>query len=101
MARCSRLPRRVDASARKLFVRAIGCANGNDTKAAVEILFQGLAPNLAGFYQIDLRVPPPLPDLPAGNFPLYCVWGGPASGGPGLGNGMGGGIPVGSSPAQQ
>jgi hypothetical protein len=79
----------------------IGCANGNDTKAAVEILFQGLAPNLAGFYQIDLRVPPPLPDLPAGNFPLYCVWGGPASGGPGLGNGMGGGIPVGSSPAQQ
>lgn len=79
----------------------IGCANGNDTKAAVEILFQGLAPNLAGFYQIDLRVPAPLPDLPAGNFPLYCVWGGPASGGPGLGNGMGGGIPVGSSPAQQ
>jgi uncharacterized protein (TIGR03437 family) len=73
----------------------LGCANGNDTKAAVEIPFQGLAPNLAGFYQIDLRVPAPLPDLPTSYFPLYCVWGGPASGGPGLGQ-MYGAIPVGT-----
>ena len=57
---------------------------------------QGLAPNLAGFYQIDLRVPAPLPDLPSGN-PLYCVWGGIGSGGPG----MGGWIPVQSPPVPQ
>ena len=57
----------------------IGCGTSNNTSSPVDVLFQGLAPNLAGVYQIDLRVPAGLPD---GNFGLYCVWGGIGTGGP-------------------
>jgi uncharacterized protein (TIGR03437 family) len=35
----------------------------------VQIFFQGLAPNLAGYYQVDWRVPP---GLPAGDFGILC-----------------------------
>jgi uncharacterized protein (TIGR03437 family) len=82
------------APALEPFARMIipmSCGNSNDTKSPVEILFEGLAPNLAGIYQIDIRLPSPLPD---GNFGLYCVWGGIGSGGPSLS----GTIPIRSAP---
>ena len=59
------------ASAREPFARLtvpIACKDGSTASSIVEILFQGLAPNLAGVYQIDLRLPQAAPD---GTFVLY------------------------------
>lgn len=39
------------------------------TSQQVEILFEGLAPTLAGIYQIDWRVPA---DAPTGDYGIYC-----------------------------
>ncbi len=72
------------APAREPFARVtlpIVCLSLSNTDSTLPILFQGLAPNLAGFYQVDLRVPSPVPD---GNFGLYCLWGRVGNGGPAL-----------------
>ena len=58
-----------------------GCAASNDASRPVEILFQGLAPNLAAVYQFDFRIPV---NTPNGNFVLYCVQEGIGSGGPSI-----------------
>ena len=73
------------APAREPFARIaglFGCASNNNTSMPVETFFQGLAPNLAGVYQVDFRIPAGTPN---GNFGLYCVLGGIGSGGPGAG----------------
>jgi uncharacterized protein (TIGR03437 family) len=45
------------------------CGYYSKTIEAVEILFQGLAPNLVGIFQIDWRIPL---DLPAADFSIFC-----------------------------
>ena len=57
------------------------CAASNNTTIPVETFFQGLAPNLAGVYQFDFRLPA---NTPNGNFGLYCVLGGIGGGGPAI-----------------
>ena len=39
------------------------------TDKQVQILYQGLAPGLAGIYQVDWRIPS---ELPAGDFGILC-----------------------------
>jgi uncharacterized protein (TIGR03437 family) len=56
----------------------ISCGNGNVSNP-VEILYQGLAPGLAGVYQIDLRIPTNASRQGIG---LFCMWGGFGGGGP-------------------
>ena len=45
------------------------CTYGFNPSHALEILFEGLAPELAGIYQIDFRVPPEVPD---GDLSIFC-----------------------------
>jgi uncharacterized protein (TIGR03437 family) len=59
----------------------ISCADGNPIMGPLEILYEGLAPGLAGVYQLDLRMPS---TVTGDFFGLYCVWGGIGSGGPSL-----------------
>jgi len=60
----------------------ISCPSGDPIPGPLEIPYEGLAPGLAGIYQIDLRMPQTF----IGNFfGLYCVWGGVGSGGPSFG----------------
>jgi len=45
------------------------CAYSSDISKELQVLFQGLAPNLFGIYQMDWRVPL---DIPAGDFGVVC-----------------------------
>jgi uncharacterized protein (TIGR03437 family) len=62
------------APAREPFARTttpMGCSFSFVGGGPPEFLFAGLAPNLAGVYQIDLRLPSPLPEDRLG---IFCVW---------------------------
>jgi uncharacterized protein (TIGR03437 family) len=65
----------------------ISCSDNNTPMGPMQLLYEGLAPGLAGVYQIDSRIPR---TASSGTFVLYCVGGGIGSGGPALG----GRIPV-------
>jgi uncharacterized protein (TIGR03437 family) len=65
------------------FTSTFACAASSPTTAIpLEIFFQGLAPNLAGVYQFDFRLPSATLN---GNVGLYCVQGDTSGGGRSIG----------------